>query len=288
MKLHRGSGADRAASWAIAINIVQIAALVVFTAYILLAGTGGPRWLTWLLAAAAVLTVTGAMLDVAEALRTLKRVRTISELKDTNDQMDELNLRLRAQRHDFINHMQVVYNLIELEEYGEAKSYLERLSNEFRSVSRVLKTKVTAFNALLQAKESACAERGIAFSTEIRTLLDALPLPAWELCTVIANLIDNAMDALEGREDGLIRLSAEESAESYTLRVANNGPEIPPEIADRLFEPDVTTKGEGHGMGLSIARKTLAEYGGGIALEESDLPVCFTVIIPRAPWEEKE
>lgn len=47
-------------------------------------------------------------------MRSRRRLRTIGSLQDTNSRMDELNLRLRAQRHDFLNHMQVVYNLLEL------------------------------------------------------------------------------------------------------------------------------------------------------------------------------
>ena len=62
--------------------------------------------------------------------------------------------------------------------------------------------------------------------------------------------------------------------------ISNNGAPIPEELRERLFEPGVSTKGEGHGLGLSIVRTTLAEYGGTISLETGPETV-FTVAVPR-------
>ena len=68
--------------------------------------------------------------------------------------------------------MQVVYSLLEMQEYGEATAYLERVYDAHRSVSSVLRTKMTAFNALLQVKSAACEERGITLEMDIRSTLE--------------------------------------------------------------------------------------------------------------------
>lgn len=282
MKPKRGWSPDvnKAALSAIVVNAIQIAALVAFVLYALLVREKSRFTLTIIVVIAALLAIWGASIDIQEALRTRRRERTINELQLTNCQMDALNLKMRAQRHDFLNHLQVVYSLLEMGESGEAADYLERIYRELRTVSKVLRTRVTAFNALLQVKNAACEDRGIRLEMDIRSTLEGLPMPAWELCCVIGNLMDNAMDALADRLDGHIRLMVEDDLKGFRFTVSNNGPAIPPEIRETIFEPGVSTRGEGRGMGLSIVRGTLAEYGGSIALEPEE-NTAFTVWIPR-------
>jgi len=74
-------------------------------------------------------------------------------------QLEELNKTLRAQRHDFKNHLQVVYGLIELEEFNDTKEYIGKVYNDIHSVSRVMRTSSPALNALLQAKVLASEKR---------------------------------------------------------------------------------------------------------------------------------
>ena len=143
-----------------------------------------------------------------------------------------------------------------------------------------MRTQVTAFNALLQVKNAACEERGIQLDIDIRTPLEGLPVPAWEICCIIGNLMDNAMDALQDRADGKIHLLVREDLKRFLFTVQNNGAPIPQDLRESIFEPGFSTKGEGRGMGLSIVRKTLGEFGGQIALEDGP-ETAFTVTIPR-------
>ena len=165
-------------------------------------------------------------------------------------------------------------------ESEEAADYLERIYTELRTVSKVLRTKVTAFNALLQVKNAACEERGIHLEMDIRTALEGLPVPPWEICCIIGNLMDNAMDALSGVRDGWIHLEVRETLRQFTFVITNNGPSVPESLRQSIFEPGVSTKGEGRGMGLSIVQKTLAEFGGRIELKPG-AQTCFEVTIPR-------
>lgn len=93
---------------------------------------------------------------------------------------------------------------------------------------------------------------------------------------VILNLILNAMSVLQGKP-GEIRIDAEEHPDGTTrIRVADNGPGIPDEIASTLFEPFVTTRRHGKpsptghggsGLGLAVCRRLIENSGGTIALE---------------------
>ncbi len=278
---------NKATLYAIVVNAIQIVALILFVLYVLFSRERDHRAMVSVVVVAACMAIWGATIDITEALRTRRRERTISELQMTNDQMDALNLKLRAQRHDFLNHIQVVYSLLEMGESAEAAEYLDRVYTELRTVSKVMRTKVTAFNALLQVKNAVCEERGIALEMDIRSTLEGLPVPPWEICCIIGNLMDNAMDAAGGQPGGAIRLEVREDLRRFTFTIANSGPAIPPEMREQIFEPGVSTKGEGHGMGLAIVRKTLGEFGGAIALEDG-CETAFTVTIPRAQHTETQ
>lgn len=280
LKLRRTPDVNKATAYAIVVNAIQIAALALFVLYVVFGSGHDERILTAVVVVAALMAIWGATIDIREALLTRRRERTIEGLKQSNDQMDALNLKLRAQRHDFLNHIQVVYSLLEMGESQEAADYLERIWTEFKTVSRVIRTKVTAFNALLQVKSAACEERGIALDMDIRSTLDGLSVPAWEICCIIGNLMDNAMDALCGQPEGKIRLEVREDVRGYRFVIANNGQPIPETLREIIFEPGFSTKGEGRGMGLSIVRNTLREFGGAIALAEGD-ETAFVVTVPR-------
>lgn len=271
---------NKATLSAIVVNAIQIAALAAFVLYVLLWREQSRLSLTVIVVIAALMAAWGASIDIQEAVRTRRRERTISELQLSNGQMDALNLKLRAQRHDFLNHLQVVYSLLEMGESNEAADYLETTYNQLKSVSKVLRTRVTAFNALLQVKNAACEEKGIALEMDIRSTLDGLTVPAWELCCIIGNLMDNAMDAVGGMRDGRIWLNVREDLHNFYFTVRNNGAPVPEELRQSIFEPGVSTKGEGRGMGLSIVRQTLAEFGGTIALEDGG-ETAFTVTVPK-------
>ena len=152
---------------------------------------------------------------------------------------------------------------------------------EIRSVASFLRTKSTPVNALLQVKAGACAEHGVDLQLDMKSSLDGLAIPGWELCRVLANLIDNALDALKGVEKPVLRITIAEDLRAYTFTVANNGSPIPGELRESIFEAGVTTKGEGHGMGLSIVRQTVEEYGGSVTVSSDAQETAFCVAVPK-------
>ncbi len=274
----------KAALYAIVVNAMEIVVLVAFVLYVLLVDptrAGSRQVLQWLAVISAATAGWGALLDIRQGLLARKRARTIVELEQTNTLMDSLNHTLRAQRHDFLNHLQVVYSLLEMGEATEATEYLEKVYGEIRAVSSVLRTKSTAVNALLQVKTAACQDQGIALEVDIRTSLEGLGLPAWEMCCVLSNLLDNAMDAARQGESPRVALAMTENLREFVFRVENNGPAIPPQLLPSIFEAGVSTKGADRGMGLSIVRKTLEDAGGQVNCQSGESGTVFLVSVPK-------
>ena len=74
--------------------------------------------------------------------------------------LEQLNGKLRAQRHDFMNHLQVVYGLMELEDGQSAVAYMQRLFGELNRDGQQPRTDNPAVNALLMAKRAEAETRG--------------------------------------------------------------------------------------------------------------------------------
>jgi two-component system, LytTR family, sensor histidine kinase AgrC len=204
-------------------------------------------------------------------------------LKDTLQQVETLNKTLRAQRHDFMNHLQVVYSLMEMEEYTEAKAYIDKVYADIQKVARILKTSNPAINALLQAKMLSCEKRQIETELLVTSKLDNIKIPSWELCKILGNIVDNSISALEevsGKR--LLAIELYENVSAFGIRVRNNGPVIGKDYIDKIFKAGFTTKGEkGEGMGLAITKETLEEYGGNINVSSNPNETIFEVSIPK-------
>jgi signal transduction histidine kinase len=103
-----------------------------------------------------------------------------------------------------------------------------------------------------------------------------------ELNQVWANLLDNAIDAVN--EGGRVVLTASRVRNNVVVSVVDNGPGIPADIRDRIFDPFFSTKPAGHGtgLGLDIARRLIQRHNGAIELYSEPGRTEFCVTIPQA------
>lgn len=231
---------------------------------------------------ATVLIIYLSVVAIRDAYHDLRVQEQFDALEQAARNEDALTRKMRAQRHDFLNHLQVVYSLMEMQEYSEAQDYIDKVYGDIKALSKMLITKNQAVNALLQIKLAECKKRGIESELNVKTQLSDVPMPGWEVCRVLANLIDNAMDALDERgSEKKLYISLWEEAGAYCLRVRNNGPMIPEKNQQRIFEAGITTKAMGHGMGLAIVKETLSKYDGTIALVSIPDETAFSVKIPK-------
>lgn len=148
---------------------------------------------------------------------------------------------------------------------------MKRMVDDFRDYARLPAPEVAplALNELigevLGLYESSSA------TIEIR-LASALPPvlgDATQLRQIIHNLLRNAEDALEGREDGRILIETSLSGRFARLQISDNGPGFPAELLPRIFEPYVTTKSRGTGLGLPIVKKIVEEHQGSVEISNA-------------------
>ncbi|HEY9727380.1 MAG TPA: ATP-binding protein, partial [Chroococcales cyanobacterium] len=102
-----------------------------------------------------------------------------------------------------------------------------------------------------------------------------------ELNQVWTNLIDNAIDAMDGK--GLLEITTTQCDRSVRVDITDSGSGIPPDIQTRIFEPFFTTKSVGHGSGLGLetARRIVENrHHGTISFESKPGRTCFTICLP--------
>ena len=144
---------------------------------------------------------------------------------------------------------------------------MKRLVNEFRDYARLpaAELKPVDLNALihevlqLYASENAT----VAIHTELDIKAPPIQGDAQQLRQVIHNLLQNAQDAHEGKPEGQVTLKTEfsEASRRVRLTVRDRGTGFPEHILKRAFEPYVTTKVKGTGLGLAVVKKIADEHG---------------------------
>lgn len=206
-----------------------------------------------------------------------------NNLIDTLKHLESFNKTLRTQRHDYLNHIQVIYSLMELEEFDEARNYIEPVYKDIVRVSKALKTSKPAVNALLQAKLQMAEKNEIDMELEIKSDLKHLNMEPWEFCRVIGNIIDNSIFALKLKPNNrymLVELS--EDLQNIKINISNNGNIIPKEIIANIFNEGFTTKGaNGDGMGLAIVKEIVENFSGIIEVTSNEQRTSFEIVIPK-------
>jgi len=241
----------------------------------------------YLLPVISLLALSGAAVTLT-LLRPMVAAHTsrLSQAEASLDDLNKLNNTMRSQRHDFMNHLQVVHSLIELGEHNEANAYIDKVYDQIEKVSSSLKTSIPAVNAILEAKRQAAERMGISVLVEINTSLSGVPIPDWELCKLFGNIIDNSLNALsEKASEDFRSLTIEifEDIHSFKFKFSNNGPVIAQENWDKIFDTGFTTRvrgGEG-GMGLAICKNIISKYNGKLWVISDEVETVFEGFVPR-------
>ncbi len=194
-----------------------------------------------------------------------------------------LNNDLRAQRHDFLNHLQVTYGLIELQAYEEAFHYLNKIYGKINQLNNNIKTEKIAINALLQTKSNEAEHKRIRFYVNASSSLSEIEMEEWDLCGCLSNLIDNAFEATSRvADDKCVWIRIFEDMHSYFFEVANTGRRLNEEEITSAFREGTTSKGqEGHGLGLFLVKKALKNYGD-VWATSAEYGMIFTIKLFKA------
>lgn len=218
---------------------------------------------------------------VVGSVTTLRDRTELTALRRELDLSRHTTDTLRAQAHDFTNRLHTIAGLVELGEYEEAVRYVNQATQLRERLTRDVAGAVAepALAALLIAKSSLAAEQGvqlkIAPGSALGAVDDAL---ATDLVTVVGNLVNNALDAVD--PGGWVEVGVRTTEDEVVVTVRDSGAGVAAELAEEVFRQGFTTKAGGshRGLGLALTRLICTRRGGGIDVSGSR----FTARIPLA------
>ncbi|WP_246107572.1 ATP-binding protein [Saccharothrix saharensis] len=210
--------------------------------------------------------------ELHDALRELDGQRTVTEV-------------LRAQAHEFTNHLHVISGLVELDRRDDAVRYIERVGGAGSVTSDIIGGAMTdpALAALLLAKSSTAHERGVALRLDPATTVDART--GDDALTVLGNLVDNAVDAVD--PGGTVRVLVHSDTTGVRVVVDDDGPGVDHDQRRHIFTLGVSTKAprgaHGRGIGLALVSRVVTRRRGRLHLTDSELGgASFDVWLPEA------
>jgi len=130
--------------------------------------------------------------------------------------------------------------------------------------------------------QPACQHLGVRWSRSIDPSLSAVPLDASQLRQAVCNLAMNAIESVGHGGDVWLEIAGLSGGRT-AIRVVDSGPGPSAEMESRLFEPFATSKPEGIGLGLVVARQIAEAHGGTLHFLRRDGRCCFELLLPPTP-----
>lgn len=226
---------------------------------------------------------------VIGAISTFRDKTEISQLMQRIDGMVNYVDALRAHTHEFMNKLHVILGLLNIKRYDKLEEYILQTAHNYQTDIGTIQSKVKSpvIAGFLLGKIHRAKEAGITL-----TLADECQIPDTAneeqvavLVTVLGNLIENALDAMEGQPEGEITLLLHYQNGWLSCEVSDDGPGIDPVQLEAIFTKGFSTKGENRGVGLFLARQQIQNLGGDITVESE--PGVFTQFFVHIPWDSE-
>ncbi|HFL7597098.1 TPA: sensor histidine kinase [Yersinia enterocolitica] len=225
--------------------------------------------------------------DIIGAIATFRDKTEVSQLMQRLTGMVHYADALRAQSHEFMNKLHVILGLLHMKYYQQLEDYIVKTSNNYQAEigSLLRKVKSPIIAGFLLRKINRARDLGITLSISDDSLLPDTNNEqiTTTLITVLGNLIENAMEAIGNQSQREINVSFHYQNGRVHCVVSDDGPGIATELQGSIFDNGFSTKGNEHGIGLSLVRQSLESIGGNIEFD-SEAGV-FTQFFINLPYE---
>lgn len=204
------------------------------------------------------------------------------EAEMLNDALKAKITELRKVKHDYGSEISGLYGLYQLGRYDRLGDMLKNIVERNQALNTSVYVNVQASPLISSIL------RPISSSDIDLIVLDAadynnLSINDDELLKVLSNIIRNSLDALKGVKDPIIKFKSYSIHNGVVINISNNGPEIPGDIMNKIFEAGFSTKSDvdgERGFGLSIVREIINKCNGKITINSSSELTEFNIQIP--------
>jgi len=193
-------------------------------------------------------------------------------------EVENMYKQVRGWRHDYKNHIQTLKAYMSVNEYDKANAYLDRLDEDLTSVDIIMKTGNIIIDAILNSKISLANSKNINITAKA-SVPENLNISEIDLCVIIGNLLDNAIEACEKIADSekFIRIFIGIKNTQLYIYIANTAPGGKQAKVNGRF---ATRKSGYHGFGLVRIDKTVEKYRGYVKRNSEDGAFTTEILLP--------
>lgn len=220
------------------------------------------------------------------AVFSLRPHHELQALSDKLNQVDRYLESMRITRHEYQNKLSVVSGLLQMGAFEQALQTCLAQSQASQSHLDSLQglRRWPLLSALILAKLSRAQEIGVHLSINCshQDWMADRSLSEDKLCSLVGNLIDNALEVVSGQPDGWVTVTMAQSMFEESLLVSNNGPKVEVSI-EQLCALGYTSKTlrADHGIGLHLVSHLVENAGGHIELDSDDQETVFALYFPK-------
>lgn len=206
----------------------------------------------------------------------------LKEVEMLNNALSEKITELKKVKHDYGSEISGLYGLYQL-------GKMDRIGQLLKSIVERNQALNTAVNVNIQATPMVASLLNSAVSSGVDVVVfdsgdyENLNISDNELLKLLSNIIRNAVDALRGEQNPIIKFKSYNNYSGIVITIVNNGPEIPKEIRSKIFESGFSTKGNNNsdrGYGLSIVKNIIDKCKGKVWVDSSEKWTQFNIEIP--------
>ena len=194
-------------------------------------------------------------------------------------EVENMYNQIRGFKHDYSNHIGAMKSLAAAGDLDAITQYLEGLDSELSAIEHIIKTGNRMADAVLNSKISLARAKGIHVTADANVAIE-LTISEVDLCIILGNLLDNAIEACMGLtdKDRLIRVYMEMKNTQLYISVTNLAPRGK---LIKLGKRHETTKGAGHGFGLARIDHIVERHGGYLSRNSEDGAYSTEILLPQ-------
>ena len=202
-----------------------------------------------------------------------------------NKALDGKNQELRKIKHDYGAQISYLYGLHLMNRFDDLGIALKKIINNNDTISSAVEINQNN-NVLLSLAMQPAIDKGIHVIIKDKCSLKKVDMTEMELYRIICNIVNNAVRAMDGQ--GIITAEIYEQIKNVVIRIENDGPKIPEEDLENIFNAGFKSKDNkngNHGFGLSIVKELVESYRGNISVRSSDKSTEFKIVLPSKEME---
>lgn len=207
----------------------------------------------------------------------LLKMEQMSMELEMYSEISELTEKLRSLRHDMKGHLGLIKGLFDSGEYDKLGEYLKKVYKDVELTDDIVLVNNKMVSILLSQKCKVARQNNITISPKV--MIQDFRMEDVDICSVLSNILDNAIEAAQKQEEGYIDLLIAEKEQGYSIRCENSFLETP--VMHKNNYRTTKVDSANHGLGIGIIRSIAAKYGGVAKIYHSADIFTVEVFIPN-------